>query len=75
MSAVKELIPLIAHAPIDENIVTATARRIADIRATPEAQEGLRAFLEKRKPSWVTPARPGKAAKAKRKSAARRAHA
>jgi hypothetical protein len=33
-----------------------TAQRIAEIRATPEAQEGLSAFLEKRKASWVTPA-------------------
>ena len=29
-----------------------TVERIADIRVTPEAQEGMRAFLEKRKPSW-----------------------
>jgi hypothetical protein len=33
-----------------------TAQRIAEIRATPEAQEGLSAFLEKRKASWVAPA-------------------
>lgn len=26
---------------------------LADIRVTPEAQEGVRAFLEKRKPSWL----------------------
>jgi methylglutaconyl-CoA hydratase len=30
----------------------ATAARIARLRAAPEGQEGLRAFLEKRKPSW-----------------------
>ena len=29
-----------------------TARRIAERRASSEGQEGLRAFLEKRKPSW-----------------------
>ena len=29
-----------------------TARLIAETRVTPEAQEGLRAFLEKRGPSW-----------------------
>ena len=29
-----------------------TARRIAGQRASPEGQEGLRAFLEKRKPGW-----------------------
>lgn len=30
----------------------ATSELIASVRATPEAQEGLRAFLEKRAPSW-----------------------
>jgi methylglutaconyl-CoA hydratase len=29
-----------------------TARRIAEHRASPEGQEGLRAFLDKRSPSW-----------------------
>jgi methylglutaconyl-CoA hydratase len=28
---------------------------IADLRATPEAREGLQAFLEKRKPGWMAP--------------------
>jgi len=52
--AIKALIPLSAHASIGEGIVEETARRIAAIRATPEAQEGLSAFLEKRKPAWIT---------------------
>jgi methylglutaconyl-CoA hydratase len=30
------------------------ARTLADIRVTPEAQEGLKAFLEKRPPAWQT---------------------
>ncbi|MGI9659042.1 MAG: enoyl-CoA hydratase-related protein [Gaiellaceae bacterium] len=30
----------------------ATSELIAEVRATPEAQEGLRAFLEKRAPAW-----------------------
>ncbi len=30
-----------------------TARMIADIRASAEGQEGMSAFLEKRKPNWV----------------------
>jgi len=30
-----------------------TARLIAEIRATDEAQEGMAAFLEKRKASWI----------------------
>jgi methylglutaconyl-CoA hydratase len=47
--------------PIDEEIAGETARLIAEIRATPEAQEGLSAFLQKRTPSWT--ARAGKPAK------------
>lgn len=35
-----------------EDVQRYTVERIADIRVTPEAQEGMRAFLEKRKPSW-----------------------
>jgi methylglutaconyl-CoA hydratase len=31
-----------------------TAQKIATIRTTPEGQEGLRAFLEKRPPAWRT---------------------
>ena len=31
-----------------------TARRIAEQRTSEEGQEGLRAFLEKRKPSWLS---------------------
>jgi hypothetical protein len=70
MAAVKTLIPLSTHAPIDERLIAETSRRIADIRATPEAQEGLAAFLEKRKPAWVQSAvQPAK--KATRKQAAR----
>lgn len=30
-----------------------TTQRIAEIRISPEGQEGLKAFLEKRKPSWT----------------------
>jgi len=30
------------------------ARQLAEIRVTPEGQEGVRAFLEKRKPNWIT---------------------
>jgi hypothetical protein len=32
------------------------SQRIAGIRVTPEAQEGLSAFLEKRRTAWSTPA-------------------
>lgn len=30
-----------------------TVKKIATLRASPEAQEGMKAFLEKRKPNWV----------------------
>jgi methylglutaconyl-CoA hydratase len=53
--AVKKLIPLSEHASISPEIVEETSRRIAEIRATPEAQEGLQAVLEKRKTAWSTP--------------------
>lgn len=54
--AIKKLIPEVAGARIDEDLMEMVAQRIAGIRVTPEAQEGLSAFLEKRKASWVTPA-------------------
>lgn len=55
MAAAKKLIPLSAHATIDKKILDETSRRIAAIRATDEGQEGLSAFLEKRKPNWLEP--------------------
>jgi methylglutaconyl-CoA hydratase len=30
------------------------AKTLAELRVSKEGQEGLRAFLEKRKPSWIT---------------------
>jgi len=53
MVAIKKLIPEIAAAPIDDAAAEKTAQRIAELRTTPEAQEGLGAFLEKRKPAWT----------------------
>jgi methylglutaconyl-CoA hydratase len=37
-----------------EDVRDATVERIASVRASPEGQEGLRAFLEKRKPDWTS---------------------
>ncbi len=72
IAAVKSLITAVAHAPIDEALIAETSRRIADIRATPEGQEGLAAFLEKRKPSWVEPpSRPARKPAARKKTAAK----
>jgi methylglutaconyl-CoA hydratase len=48
----KKLTGDIAGRPIDDALMTETAELIADVRARPEAREGLSAFLEKRKASW-----------------------
>jgi methylglutaconyl-CoA hydratase len=50
----KLLIRAVAQRPIDQNVVADTAKRIARVRATPEAKEGVAAFLAKRKPSWIS---------------------
>lgn len=53
MQETKRLIRDVATAPLDEALLEDTAGRIAAIRATDEGREGIRSFLEKRKPSWV----------------------
>lgn len=53
VAAGKKLIQDVSNAPINEALVLETARRIAEIRVSPEGQEGLSAFLEKRKPAWI----------------------
>ena len=52
-AAATELIRAVAHRAVDEEAFEDTARRIATLRATPEAKEGLSAFLEKRPAAWV----------------------
>mgnify|MGYP003340757294 CR=1 FL=1 len=42
-----------AGRPIDDEITRDTAERIARVRASDEAQEGIASFFEKRKPAWV----------------------
>ena len=54
--AIKKLIPEVAGARVDDKLMETVAQRIAGVRVTPEAQEGLSAFLEKRKTAWSTPA-------------------
>jgi methylglutaconyl-CoA hydratase len=53
LAAAKRLLHEVAGRPIDQKLIDDTARRIAALRATPEAREGLSAFLEKRKPGWI----------------------
>jgi len=53
LAKIKELIRAVALRPIDDAMVADTARRIAEIRVSPEGREGIASFLDKRKPSWV----------------------
>ncbi len=53
MRAAKKLCADLAGRPLDEDLITDTAHRIARIRAGEEAREGLNAFLEKRKAKWT----------------------
>lgn len=43
----------VAGQPISEALNQDTVARIAQLRTSDEGREGLRAFLEKRKPAWV----------------------
>ncbi|MBY6186921.1 enoyl-CoA hydratase/isomerase family protein [Marinobacter hydrocarbonoclasticus] len=52
LRACKSLLERVANAPIDDALVEDTAQRIAAIRVTPEGQEGLQAFFDKRAPNW-----------------------
>ena len=49
---IKDLIRAVAGRAVDAALVADTARRIAEIRVSPEGREGIASFLEKRKPSW-----------------------
>jgi methylglutaconyl-CoA hydratase len=53
MKQVKVLIHEICNHLTMKEAYDYTARMIADIRASEEGQEGMNAFLEKRKPNWV----------------------
>jgi len=52
-AAAKDLIRAVANRPVSDALVEDTARRIASLRATPEAKEGLAAFLDKRPAAWI----------------------
>jgi methylglutaconyl-CoA hydratase len=52
-AAAKQLIRAVNQRPVNDTLVEDTAHRIAHLRATPEAREGIAAFLEKRSPAWI----------------------
>ena len=49
----KQLIAAVAGQRIDDALVNDTANRIARVRASAEGREGVAAFLEKRRASWI----------------------
>lgn len=53
IAKIKDLIRFVSSGPVDDAMVKDTARRIAEIRVSPEGREGITAFLEKRKPAWT----------------------
>ncbi|WP_131110206.1 enoyl-CoA hydratase/isomerase family protein [Sulfuricystis thermophila] len=53
LSEAKALIRAIAGEPLSPTLIEDTVGRIARLRVSPEGQEGIAAFLEKRKPNWM----------------------
>ncbi|GAA0867420.1 enoyl-CoA hydratase-related protein [Brevundimonas basaltis] len=53
MGDAKRLVHDVAHEKVDHGLMEDTARRIAHARTSVEGQEGVRAFLDKRKPRWA----------------------
>lgn len=49
----KDWIRAAVDAPIDSATIDDGATRIADVRASEEGREGIRSFIEKRRPAWI----------------------
>lgn len=52
LARAKQLLARVAKAPISPKLGAETATVLAEVRAGAEAREGIRSFLEKRKPNW-----------------------
>ncbi len=50
----KELIFNVSNATTEQSVIEYTQELIAEVRVSPEGQEGLNAFFEKREPNWIT---------------------
>ena len=55
LAATKRLLADVVEAPVDDVLLAATAKCIADARVSAEGREGIAAFLEKRAPGWAPP--------------------
>jgi methylglutaconyl-CoA hydratase len=67
-AATKDLIRAVARRPLSEDLIGDTATRIATARASDEGKEGIRSFLEKRKPAWAAAAAKAPPQKPQRKA-------
>ena len=52
IAAAKRILSEVARVPWNE-VQARTTETIARVRVSPEGQEGLKSFLEKRKPNWM----------------------
>ena len=52
LAATKRLLADVVEAPLDDVLLAATAKCIADARGSAEGREGIAAFLEKRPAAW-----------------------
>jgi methylglutaconyl-CoA hydratase len=50
----KQLLRTVAGKEINANLIADTIQRIANSRASEQGREGVQAFLNKRKPSWLS---------------------
>ena len=53
LAATKRLLADVVESPMDDVLLAATAKCIADARVAADGREGIAAFLEKRAPSWM----------------------
>lgn len=53
LAATKRLLADVVETPMDDVLLAATAKCIADARVSSEGREGIAAFLEKRAPAWT----------------------
>lgn len=53
LQAAKQFVQEVANTPFSNMLMQKTVAKIANLRVSEEAQEGVQAFLEKRTPRWV----------------------